>query len=644
MGVSAICLARDSRRFQEATCCLGEGSADIRREPAAIKRAGTHVERHRPIPWPVGSTVVKPLKWVLAAVVALLVAAGAWLAIRSGPKNNARTESAAASRVADGPVPGGELVGSLRSDPSSYNAYVDPSAATDVVMLLTQARLVRVNRATDELEPWLAERWSEGEDGRTYTLTLRQARFSDGVPFTAADVLFSFAAAYDDRVHSPLKEALEVDGKPLDVSSPDPSTVVVRFPAPFAPGLRLLDNLPILPKHRLGAALEAGTFANEWTPAHPLDSIAGLGPFVLSEHVSGQRLVFTRNPHYFRRDTRGTQLPYLDKLTMVIVSDQNTEALRLQAGETDFMANGEIRAQDYSAFKGLEASGRLRLFQIGVSLDPDLLWFNLSPRASGSPARRLLARKEFRQALSWGIDRQAIANGVYLGTAVPIFGPVSPGNATWYSGDLPIHGHDPARARALLAGLGLHDADGDGVLDTPDGHPVRFSMLSQAGHIRGRTAAALQAQLQTLGIGVVLVLLDPGGIFKRFQEADYDSIYFGTQASSTDPALNLDLWLSSGSSHFWNPGQPKPQTPWEQRLDALVHEQVTARDPQTRKTLFAEAQRILNEEAPAIYFVAPRVTIATSTRVLNPTPALQLPQLLWSADTLAAAPGSQPGP
>jgi peptide/nickel transport system substrate-binding protein len=588
--------------------------------------------------------VVRPLKWAVAALVALLVAAGAWQAIKSGPKSAARSGSAAASRTASLPMPGGELVGSLRSDPSSYNTYVDPSAATDLVMLLTQARLVRVNRATDELEPWLAERWSEGEDGRTYTLTLRQALFSDGVPFTAADVLFSFAAAYDVRVHSPLKEALEVDGRPLDVSSPDPSTVVVRFPSRFAPGLRLLDNLPILPKHRLGAALEAGTLARDWTPAQPLDTLAGLGPFVLTEHVSGQRLVFTRNPHYFRRDSRGTPLPYLDKLTMVIVPDQNTEALRLQAGETDFMANGEIRAQDYSAFKGLEASGRLRLFQIGVSLDPNLLWFNLSGRGPASSTRALLARKEFRQALSWGVDRQAIANGVYLGTAVPIFGPVSPGNTKWYSGALPIDSYDPARARELLAGLGLHDADGDGMLDTPDGHPVRFSMLSQAGHIRGRTAAALQAQLQKLGIAVDLVLLDPGGIFKRFQEGDYDSIYFGTQASSTDPALNLDFWLSSGNSHFWNPGQPKPQTAWEQRLDALMHDQVAAPDLQTRQKLFAEAQRILNEEAPAIYFVAPRVTIATSTRVLNPAPALQLPQLLWSADTLAAAPAPQPGP
>jgi peptide/nickel transport system substrate-binding protein len=220
---------------------------------------------------------------------------------------------------------------------------------------------------------------------------------------------------------------------------------------------------------------------------------------------------------------------------------------------------------------------------------------------------------------------------------VPVFGPVSPGNAKWYSPDVPIKTYDPVRARALLAGLGLADRDGDGLLDTPAGKPVRFSMLSQAGHIRGRTAAAIQSQLQQVGIGVDLVSLDPGGIVNRYGQGDYDSIYFGIQASSTDPSLNLDLWLSSGDKHFWNPGQRQPATEWEKRIDDLMREQSQAKDLAQRQRAFAAVQRILGEELPIIYFVAPRVTIATTRRVLDARPVLQLPQLLWSADTLAAA-------
>jgi peptide/nickel transport system substrate-binding protein len=568
----------------------------------------------------------------LIAAAALLLAIAGW---RWLPIDQHRPDAPGATGAVG---PGGELVASLRSDPPSYNRLVRNAAATDLVSLLTQARLVRVNRATDDLEPWLAERWSVSEDGLTYTLTLRPARFSDGVAFTAADVLFSFEAVYDERVNSPVRGSLEVGGQPLHVSAPDAATVVVRFPGPFAPGLRLLDNLPILPKHKLAPALAAGTFADAWTPAAPLDSVAGLGPFVLSEHLSGQRLVFTRNPHYFRRDGGGRTLPYLDKLTVLIIGDQNTEALRLQAGQIDLMSHGDIRPQDHASFTRLEADGRLRLYRIGTSLDPDFLWFNLSPKGVPTPGRALLRRKEFRQAISYAVDRQMLADTVYLGAAVAISGPVSPGNTKWYA-PAPVPGHDAGRARALLNGLGLADSDGDGMLETRDGVPARFSMLSQAGHLRGRTASVLQAQLQQAGIGVDLVALDPGALFQRFQDGDYDSIYFGLQASSTDPALNLDFWLSSGASHFWNPAQPAPSTDWEERIDRLMRTQAQAPTLEERRRAFAEVQRIMNDELPAIYFVAPLVTVATTPRVLNPTPVLQLPQLLWSADTLARSAG-----
>ena len=118
---------------------------------------------------------------------------------------------------------------------------------------------------------------------------------------------------------------------------------------------------------------------------------------------------------------------------------------------------------------------------------------------------------------------------------------------------------------------------------------------------------------------------------------DYDSIFHGFQASAIDPAMNLDFWLSSGNSHFWNPGQAKPATPWEARIDDLMRQQVQTQDQAERQRLFVEVQRVFGEHVPALYFVVPKVTIALSPRVVNPTPVPQIPQLLWSADTLAAS-------
>ncbi len=572
----------------------------------------------------------------LRALAVVLVLAGAaaatwwWIARPARPAPTAPVSDAALP-----PARGGALIASIRSEPGIYNRYVDPSAQGDLFDLLTNARLVRVNRATDQIEPWLAESWTQSADGLTYTLKLRSdVAFSDGVPFTAADVLFSFRALYDARVASYVATAMRPGGRPLEVSAPDASTVVMRLPVPFAPGLRLLDSLPILPRHKLEPALDAGRFADAWGPSTPLGDMAGLGPFVLAEHVSGQRLVFKRNPHYWRRASDGTPLPYLDTLTLLVIPDQTTEALRLQAGETDLMSNADIRPEDVAAFTRLRDQGRVSLIDAGIGLDPNMLWFNLGAGGASHPA--WFSTKTFRQAISYAADRQAIANAVYLGAATPIFGPVSPGNRTWYSSAVPAYPHDLARAHALLASIGLVDRNDDGMLEDPAGRPVHLSIVTQKGHtIRERTVVVLQEQLRRAGILVDPVLLDPGSMMQRWQQRDYDAMYYSGQASSTDPAINSDFWLSSGAFHFWNPQQKTPATDWERRIDDLMQQQAAAPELADRQRLFAEVQRIMADELPAIYFVAPRALLAVSARVANATPAPQMPQLLWSADTLA---------
>lgn len=527
------------------------------------------------------------------------------------------------------------LVASLRSEPATYNRYLEGTAAADLVSLLVDGRLIRLNRVTDSVEPALAESWTQSTDGLTYTFRLRQdVRFSDGTPFTSADVLFSARMLYDPAVNSPLASGTQVDGRPLGFAAPDEHTVTVTLPAPFAPGLRLLDNLPILPRHKLEAALDGGTVREAWAVGRPMSALAGLGPFVLTEHVAGQRLVFARNPHYWRRDEKNVQLPYLDGLAISIVPDQNTEAVRMGAGELDLMVNGDIRPEDYITFKRLSDAGRLRLIDAGIGLDPSMLWFNLT--TGGRRRATWLHDRRVRQAISFAVDRQAMAGTVYLGAAVPISGPITPGNRTWYSASAPQYGHDPARARQLLASAGLVDRDADGMLETADRRPARFTLITQKGHtLRERSASVIQEHLRQVGLAVDVAAIDRGTVIDRWSKRDYDSIFFGIQASSTDPLLNPDFWLSSGSFHPWNPGQKTPATEWEARIDDLMRRQATAGTLQERQQLFAEVQRIVGEELPAIYFVAPRVTIAVSPRVGNPSPVLLAPQLLWSAETLS---------
>jgi peptide/nickel transport system substrate-binding protein len=579
--------------------------------------------------WPAGPLLTGQLRYVTASVVAMAaVAVAAGVGCR-------REDTRPSPQVQAGALRGGDLVTAIRSDPQSLNWYTRRDASTHLVSVLTQARLVRVNRATHEVEPWIAESWDRSPDGLRYTIRLRKnVVFADGHPFTADDVVFSLRAAYDPA--STIADSLQVNGRKLTIEAPDASTVVVTFPSPFGPGLRLLDTLPILPKHKLESVLEQGRFGAAWSLSTPLDQITGLGPFVLSEYAPGQRLVFQRNTHYFRKEGQA-DLPYLDRVIVEIVPEQDAQVLALQSGRSD-MSAFEVRPEDYAPLKRAADQGSLQLLDLGVGMDPNAFWINLKPGAfAHDPRAAWIQRDELRQAISLAVDRQAFADAVYLGAAVPVDGPVTPANKRWYSDEVPRTPHDPARAKALLASIGLQDRNGDGRAEDAAGRPATLTLISQKGQTAlERGAMVIRDQVKAIGLTIDVVLLDGGAVVTRFLSGkDYDAVYFPLVVSDTDPVLNPDFWLSGGSSRVWNLGQKTPATDWEREIDGLMARQSAALDEAERRRLFIEVQKIFAAHAPMLYFAAPRIYVAASSRVTHLTPAVSRPQLLWAADTIA---------
>jgi len=586
--------------------------------------------------------------WVGAAVAGILVTTSVprgsyWspsIAARGvasqspSPATRATAPKAVSAKL---PTRGGSLVATMRSEPRSFNPHSGRDFASSLFNQLTQARLVRINRATQQLEPWLAEKFGCTPDGLTCTLNLRRGvTFSDGAAFTSADVLFAFQVAYDERTASPLGDAMLAGGKQLKVSAPDPYTVVLTFPLTWGPGLRLLDMLPIVPKHKLEAALKAGTLREQWGPTTAPASLAGLGPFVLQEYRAGERLVFARNPRYWRKDAAGTQLPYLDRLTIEITPDQNAELLRIQSGQAD-LTQSEIRPDDYALLKREAAAGKLRMVDAGLAYDGDAFWFNLRPGAKAAEGRPWLQRTELRRAVSHAVNRRAFADAVFLGAAEPLWGPVSPSNTTWFAppGAIDRQAYDTSRARVILAGLGLRDANNDGMLEDAQGAPVRFALVTQKGNTGlEKGAAFLRDELKKVGVAVDVVPLEVGALVDRMTKGDYDALYYRFYTSDTDPAINLDFWLSSGGAHVWNMAQEQPATPWEKDLDALMLKMAAERTLATRQQLFLQAQKILADNLPAVYFAVPRIYVATSTRVTGATPAPVRPPILWNADSI----------
>jgi peptide/nickel transport system substrate-binding protein len=411
--------------------------------------------------------------------------------------------------------------------------------------------------------------------------------------------------------------------------------VVVEFPDVFAPGVRLLDNLPMYPKHKLESALQAGEFAKAWSANTPPSDLVSLGPFVLSEYRPGERLIFSRNPHYWRKDDGGVQLPYLNRLTLELVPDSQAEFVRLQSGQTDFM-NQELAAADLATLRPLEQQGRVRVEELGVTLSPDAMVIN--QRAdywAKDPRAAWLNRKEFRQALSHAVDREAFSDAVFLGTAVPIHGPITPGNKEWFWASVPRYEFSREKARALLQQLGLTNRDEDEWLEDAQGTEARFTLLIFRGNaIIERSATVLRDDWRQVGVALDIVPLEPNSIQQRVVNADFEAVFINFSHSDTDPANSKDFWLSTGGAHFWNMGQKAPATEWEARIDELMTRQAGTTDMDERKRLFNEVQRAFAENLPILYFAAPRVYIATSARLINLRPSLTRPQLLWSADTL----------
>ena len=525
-------------------------------------------------------------------------------------------------------APAPALVASLRTEPRSFNRYLARDLTTEVITFLTQSPLVKVDRITQQLVPELAESWQLLPDQITYRVKLRTGvRFSDGEPFSADDVLFSFRAMYAPG--SVLINRLSVMGQPLVAQAEDPATVTIRFPTPYGPGLRILDGVPMLPRHRLEASPADGTFRSHWGPATPPSELAGTGPFVLRSYVPGQRLTFDRNPH----DWRSAQTRPANRLVLEVMADQDAEAVALQSGRIDF-TQSEIRPSDYAALKRDEGEGRVALTDLGVGLDGDMLWFNLTPRAADAK-RRWLQQAEFRRAVSHAIDRTAFVNTVFLGAGAPAYSIVSPGNTTWHVAT-PEAGFDPATTNQILDRLGLVDRDNGSFRHDANGSPATFTLLTQSGNTAlERGAAFIRTALQAVGIEVNVVPLEVNALVARFTKGDYDAVYFRLLTTDTDPSLNLDFWLSSGSAHVWNAEQRTPAAEWEKQTDGLIRQMTVTTDQDRRHVLFADVQLIWARELPALCFAFPRVWVAVNTRVRGATPALARPTVLWNSAALA---------
>ncbi len=512
---------------------------------------------------------------------------------------------------------GGELRFCLRSDPKTFNPLLVADDASETVRYLTGGVLIRLNRLTQTSDPELATAWRVSKDGRTITFTLRRhVYFSDGTPFSAEDVAHTIRTMMDPNLHSGTGDAFRSGQGEITVRVLAPDTVSVIFPAPVAGLDRLFDQVAIM------------------SATSPKKEMAVLGPFYVADYQSGSHLLLKRNPNYWKKDAAGHRLPYLDSVRLDIQSNRDIEALRFRRGEIDL-----INSIDTEYYDRLAESSPALVRDVGPSLDSEQVWFNQVAKAP-IPAYKLawFKSQNFRQAISQAINREDLARIVFGSHARPALGPVSPANKIWFNAKLTPLAYDPAGALKRLQQDGFRfERD---VLADKEGHRVEFSIITNAGNkYRERMATMIQQDLTRIGVKVNVVTLDFPSLIERITESyNYEAVLLGLVNVDVDPNPQMNLWLSSGDNHQWNPRQASPETAWEAELDRLMRRQASAVDLRTRKAAFDRVQEIVAEQVPFIYLVNKNALAAVSTGIQGEVPVVLRPQTYWNIEYLKLSP------
>jgi peptide/nickel transport system substrate-binding protein len=507
------------------------------------------------------------------------------------------------------------------------------------VIVRVVADLIHINRPSQQTEPSLAKSWTTSHDGRVFTLKLRRGlRFSDGQPFDADDVVFSFQVYLDEKVHSPQRDLLIVGGKPIEVQEIDPYTVRFSLAQPYAAAERIFDSLAMMPRHLLEKAYREDRIAQMWNVSAAPGEIAGMGPFRLKEYVPGQRIVLERNPYFWKADGKKNRLPYLDELTFLFVGNEDAQVIRFQAGDTDLISR--VNAENYALlFRDAQNRG-YQLFDLGPSLEYNFLLFNLDDLKSKNldkiaPKQAWFSDLKFRQAVSSAIDREAIIKLVYAGRGVPLWGNVSPSNKFWVDQSLPHSARSLDRARELLksAGFSWH---GDGQLVDQQGRPVEFSIITSSSSTqRTKMATIIQDDLSKLGMDVHVVPLEFRAYLDRIlQTYDYEAAIMGLGGGDADPNPEMNVWLSNGSTHFWHLGETKPATDWEAQIDQLMQKQMVELKYKERKHLYDQVQEIIAANLPYIFLATPNILVGAKNSLANFKPAILEPSTLWNVEQL----------
>ncbi|HEX6201893.1 MAG TPA: ABC transporter substrate-binding protein [Thermoanaerobaculia bacterium] len=487
------------------------------------------------------------------------------------------------------PRRGGQVVIGSSSDINGINELVVPLTSMNND-LMRQLFLPLVEERPDDGTPVprLAESWSFSDDRRTLTFRLRpDVLWSDGVPVTADDVVFTWRAWTSPEVAwegAHLVETVE------SVAAIDPHTVAFRFTHPYS--TQLLDAAAggvVLPAHAWGKR----PFA-EWRSDADwfLRNLVVSGPFTLASWTPQQEVVLERNPRYFEEG-----LPRLDRVVIRVVPEQTAQLTQLLAGQLDFV----LQLSPDDAPKVAAAPG----------VDLLSFWTRGFIAVAWNVRSDLFADPRVRRAMTLGIDRETLVESIWGDLARPIASPIPPDTWAWSEDVAPLP-YDLAEASRLLDDAGWVDRDGDGVREK-GGRPFRFRLITNAGNSQREDAQVIiQDQLRRLGVAVVPEALEFHTLIEQVTGGEFDATVIGWGIPTTFDFRFLYHSSEIGGTNVTGFSHPE--------VDRLLEEARLARDMPAMGPYLDRLQRLQQELQPYTFLWQSKRLVGVRDRVHGASP------------------------
>ncbi len=524
--------------------------------------------------------------------------------------------------------------------------------------LTRTAPLFQVDAKDTEPLPNLAKSWEWSEDGHKLTMHLvKGAKWSDGEPFNADDVMFYWEDAVIDPNVSPLGGGAspEAFGEGTTLKKIDDYTVEWTFKAAFPKQYLYTMAYPsfcpgpshiLKPQHPKYSKNTYNQFKNAFPPEYM--NMPVMGAWVPVSYRPDDLIVLRRNPYYWKVDEKGQQLPYLNEVHYKLSTwaDRDVQAV---AGSGDFSNLEQPENFVASLKRAADPNAPARL-----AFGPRLIGYNLqmnfsangwgNPDERGQAIRELNRNEVFRQAVTSALDRKAIGDSLVKGPFTAIYpGGISSGTSFYDRASTVYYPFNLEAAKAALASIGLKDTDGDGFLNFPKetlgGRNVEITLLVNNGYATDKSLAeGLVGQMAKLGLRVVINSLDSNQRDAAHYGGQFDWLVRRNSTELSSVVQNTEQLAPVGPRTSWNHRAPEGKEldlmPFEKDMADIVRKFISSQDNAERAELMKQYQKVYTQNLYTIGLTEYPGALIVNKRFSNVPQGTPIFMFNWAEDAI----------